>query len=217
MQSERLVHPAAVRLCHWLVALAVPVLIASGLEVFAAFPSFGDKMPPGDWPVPPVGLRLGGWLGGAWRWHLTFAWVLAGSSLVYAVYQLKTGNYHQVLFTPRDVSGVWPMIRHLLRPKPFQGDTYNPLQKLAYTVVIALLLVLLATGVALLKPVQLGWLVSLLGGFRLARMWHFAAMCGLLAFIPAHVLMVALHGWRNFASMWIGIDTTRSSTHALRP
>jgi len=30
-------------------------------------------------------------------------------------------------------------------------------------------------------------------------------MCALLAFIPVHVLMVALHGWRNFASMWIGI------------
>jgi hypothetical protein len=25
-----------------------------------------------------------------------------------------------------------------------------------------------------------------------------------LAFIPGHLLMVALHGWRNFASMWTG-------------
>jgi len=64
---------------------------------------------------------------------------------------------------------------------------------------------LVVTGAALHKPVQLSWLTTLLGGFRLARFWHFAAMCGLLAFIPAHVLMVALHGWRNFASMWIGI------------
>ena len=191
------------RVCHWLVALAVPVLIASGLEVFAAFPSFGDKSPPNEGPSSSMGLRLGGWLGGAWRWHLTFAWVLAGSSLVYAVYQLRTRNYRQVLFTPRDVFGLWPMIRHylLLGPKPSQRGTYNSLQKLAYTVVIALLLVLLGTRAALLKPVQLGWLAALLGGFRLARVWHFAAMCGLLAFIPAHVLMVALHGWRNFAAM----------------
>jgi Ni/Fe-hydrogenase b-type cytochrome subunit len=206
MQDERLLHPAAVRLCHWLVALAVPILIASGFEMFAAFPSFGDKIPADEWRVAPAGIRLGGWLGGAWRWHLTFAWVLAGSSLVYAVYQLKTGNYRQVLFSPRDVSGVWPMIRHYLLcgPKPFQRGAYNSLQKLAYTVVIVLLLLLLCTGAALHKPVQLGWLATLLGGFRLARFWHFAAMCGLLAFIPAHVLMVAIHGWRNFASMWIG-------------
>ena len=42
-------------------------------------------------------------------------------------------------------------------------------------------------GATLHKPVQLSWLATLLGGFRLARVWHFAAMCGLLAFISAHV------------------------------
>jgi thiosulfate reductase cytochrome b subunit len=52
--------------------------------------------------------------------------------------------------------------------------------------------------------VQLSWLVYGLGGFRLTRIWHFAAMCGLLAFIPGHLVMVALHGWRNFAGMWTG-------------
>ncbi|HEY6362664.1 MAG TPA: hypothetical protein VIX63_16245 [Vicinamibacterales bacterium] len=30
----------------------------------------------------------------------------------------------------------------------------------------------------------------------------FAAMRGLLAFIPGHLIMVFLHGWKNFASMW---------------
>jgi thiosulfate reductase cytochrome b subunit len=59
-------------------------------------------------------------------------------------------------------------------------------------------------GVALYKPVQLSWLVDGLGGFRLVRIWHFVAMCGLLAFIPGHLVMVVLHGWRNFASMWTG-------------
>jgi thiosulfate reductase cytochrome b subunit len=207
MQDERLDHPAVVRFCHWLVALAVPMLIASGLEVFAAFPSFADKIPASEWPVPPAALRLGGWLGGAWQWHLTFAWVLAATGLVYVAYQVTTGNYRQVLFTSRDVPGAWAMVRHyLLRaPKPSQRGTYNSLQKLAYTVAIALLVALVLTGAALHKPVQLSWLATLLGGFRLARVWHFAAMCGLLAFISAHVLMVALHGWRNFASMWIGI------------
>jgi len=49
-----------------------------------------------------------------------------------------------------------------------------------------------------------GWL----GGFRLTRIWHFAAMCGLLGFIPGHLVMVALHGWSNFASMWTGWKST---------
>jgi thiosulfate reductase cytochrome b subunit len=41
-------------------------------------------------------------------------------------------------------------------------------------------------------------------GFRLARVWHFAAMVGLVTFVPGHLLMVALHGWRNAASMVTG-------------
>lgn len=35
----------------------------------------------------------------------------------------------------------------------------------------------------------------------LARFRHFTAMCGLVAFVPGHLLMVALHGWNNFCSM----------------
>ncbi len=43
-----------------------------------------------------------------------------------------------------------------------------------------------------------------MGGFPRARIWHFLAMCGFLAFIPGHLLMVADHGWSNFASMLVG-------------
>jgi len=206
MRGERLEHPSLVRLCHWLTALAIPILAASGLEVFAAFPSFGDKIPQRDILVVPPAIRLGGWLGGALQWHFTFAWLLIGAGLVYAAFQMASGNYRQVLFTVRDAPGVWPMVRHyfLAGPKPPHHETYNPLQKLAYTTAIGLCVVIAVTGLALYKPVQLSILVAALGGMRLVRVWHFAAMCGLLAFVPGHVVMVALHGWANFASMWTG-------------
>lgn len=205
-RRARLEHPYIVRMCHWIGALAVVLLIMSGLEIFAAFPSFGEKVPQVDLIVPPAAVRLGGWLGGALQWHLTFAWLLVTSGVVYLVYQIVSGNIWQVCFARHDVRGVWPMARHyfLFGPKPPQHETYNPLQKLAYTSVIGFGVVLAVTGAALYKPVQLSWLVSLLGGFRLTRVWHFAAMCGLLAFIPGHLVMVALHGWRNFSSMWTG-------------
>jgi thiosulfate reductase cytochrome b subunit len=29
-------------------------------------------------------------------------------------------------------------------------------------------------------------------------------MCGLLAFVPGHLIMVALHGWDNFVSIFTG-------------
>jgi len=206
MAGTLLEHPATVRLCHWFGAIAAIVMVGSGLEIFVAFPSFGDKIPERDFFVPPAALRIGGWLAGALLWHLTFAWLLTGAGAIYLAYQLVSGNYKQVLFAAGDVPGVWPMVRHyfLFGPKPSERATYNPLQKLAYTVVIALGILLVVSGFALYKPVQLSPLVAALGGFRAVRIWHFAAMCGLVAFIPGHLVMVALHGWSNFASMWTG-------------
>lgn len=206
MPFRMLEHPAITRVCHWTFALAVLVLIGSGLEVFAAFPAFAEKMPQADLFEPPPALRIGGWLGGALQWHFTFAWLLTVAMAIYFGYQLLTRRGRQVWFAASDVRGVWPMVRHylLLGPEPTMTDTYNPLQKLAYSVALFLIVVSLVTGFALYKPVQLSWLLYGLGGFRLTRLWHFAAMCGLLAFVPGHVVMVAVHGWRNFAGMWTG-------------
>jgi len=199
-------HPPIVRACHWIIALSLAVLIPSGVEVFAAFPSFGDKVPQADLFVPPSALRLGGWLGGALQWHFTFAWLLTIAMASYIAYQAITRNGRQVLFVRRDVHGVWPMVRHyfLFGPKPANREIYNPLQKMAYSIVIVLAVISIVTGFALYKPVHLSWLANAMGGFRLVRVWHFAAMCGVLAFIPGHLVMVALHGWKNFAGMWTG-------------
>jgi Ni/Fe-hydrogenase b-type cytochrome subunit len=199
-------HSGIVRFCHWLTAITLTVMIASGLEVFRAFPSFGGKIPEKDFPAVPRSITLGGGLGGGLQWHFTFMWLFVGAGVLYVGYQVLSGHYRQVLFTLRDVPGVWPMVRHyfLFGPKPPVRGTYNPLQKLAYTSTICFGILSVASGVALYKPVQLHWLVLLLGGFRLARIWHFVAMCGFLSFIPGHLLMVALHGRNNFSSMLTG-------------
>jgi len=38
-------HPLAVRLCHWVNAISLFVMVGSGLQIFRAFPSFGAKIP----------------------------------------------------------------------------------------------------------------------------------------------------------------------------
>lgn len=203
----RLEHPWAVRLAHWTNAVAVTVLTMSGLRIFAAFPSFGGKVPQTDLiDTIPNAVTIGGWLGGALQWHFTFMWVFAGAATLYVVTQVVSGHYRTVLFMPADVPGVWPMVRHyfLFGPKPPQHSQYNPLQKLAYTSTLGLGLVSLITGLVMFKPVQFPALAALLGGYHTARVLHFAAMCGLLAFIPGHLVMVALHGWSNFAAMITG-------------
>ena len=120
----------------------------------------------------------------------------------------------QVVVSRRDLPGVVPMLRHYLRgaPKPAFAGTYNPLQKLAYTVVAALLLLQALSGLALWRPAQLSLLVTLFGGFQGVRLVHFVAMCALLAFVPLHLLMVALAGWRNLKRMVVGFDTAVSDS-----
>jgi thiosulfate reductase cytochrome b subunit len=199
-------HPWLVRLTHWSTAVSVTVLTLSGLRIFSAFPSFGPKIPQSDLFDPSHLVTLGGWLGGALQWHFTFMWIFMGAGVLYAASQLLTGHFRTVLFVPRDLPGVWPMARHyfLFGPKPRLTQPYNPLQKLAYTTTLACGALSMATGLVLYKPAQLSGLAWVFGGFHWTRVWHFAAMCGLLAFIPGHLVMVALHGWSNFAAMFTG-------------
>jgi len=199
-------HPLPIRITHWVNAIALFVMITSGLRIFRAFPSFGPKIPEKVLLDIPKSLTIGGWLGGALQWHFTFMWLFAGSGVIYVLYQVFSGHFRTMLFTPRDIPGVWPMARHyfLFGPKPPATGQYNPLQKLAYTSTIGFGALSLLTGIVLYKPAQFAWLAFLFGGFHLTRIWHFGAMCGFLSFIPGHLIMVALHGWSNFVSMLSG-------------
>ena len=200
-------HPWFVRFLHWSNAIALVVMVSSGLQIFSAFPSFGAKIPQRDLiEAVPEAITLGGWLGGALQWHFTFMWVFAVGGMWYVAAQLATGHVRTVIFTRRDVSGVWPMARHyfLFGPKPRATGQYNALQKLAYTSAVLLGVLMVWTGAVMYKPAQLSALGLPFGGYHRARLVHFLAMCGLLAFIPGHLVMVALHGWDNFRSIVTG-------------
>jgi len=199
-------HPWPIRLAHWVNAVALFVMVGSGFQIFRAFPSFGAKIPQKDLLNWPAAFALGGWLGGGLEWHLTFMWIYLATGLFYLAYQILTGHYRQILFVPGDIRGVWPMARHyfLFGPKPPVTEPYNPLQKLAYTSVIGLGVLSVLTGLAVWKPVQFSWLARLMGGFHLARLWHFLVLWGILFFVAGHLVMVILHGWNNFLSMLTG-------------
>ena len=75
-------HPWIVRFAHWLNAISLFVLIGSGLRIFLAFPSLGPRIPQKDFfiQVPPA-FTIGGWLGGALQWHLTFVWIFVEAGI----------------------------------------------------------------------------------------------------------------------------------------
>ncbi len=199
-------HPLFVRLTHWINGVSLIILIMSGLEIFSAFPSFGEKIPQTDLVAIPAVFRMGGWLGGAIQWHFTFMWIFIATGVIYLFFGFLTGYYKKVLFSRKDIKDLLPMIKHyfLFKPKPKQTQSYNALQKLAYTLVIVLAVTSTITGILLYKPVQFSFIVYLCGGFKLVRLWHFIAMCGFLFFIIGHIVMVILHGWSNFLSIFVG-------------
>lgn len=199
-------HPLFVRLTHWLNALSLAILIMSGLEIFSAFPSFAEKIPQVNLINIPSVFRLGGWLGGAIQWHFTFMWVFIITGIFYLFLCFFTGYWKTIFFLPKDIKGLLPMIKHyfFFKPKPPQIETYNALQKFAYTIVVILGIFSIITGILLYKPIQFSFIVYLLGGFKLVRLWHFLTMCFFLFFITGHIIMVILHGWGNFLSIIIG-------------
>jgi Ni/Fe-hydrogenase b-type cytochrome subunit len=186
-----------VRLTHWVNALALTIMVGSGLRIFNAYPAFarrGDTFccyPFEHTPIPAA-LTFGGWLAGARNWHFAAMWVLVLNGIVYLAFVYLHGEWRDL--TPRrgDARDAWEMVKFYLfvrRDHPRQGK-HNALQKLAYFALLVLGVVAVLTGLAIWKPVQLGWLTALFGGYVWARYWHFLAMVGLVALTVGHVFMV---------------------------
>lgn len=194
-------HHGIVRLSHWLNAVFLTGMIGSGLQIYAAFPHIGSKNAvlgvPNPFDSDKIGglsetIRLGGWLAGGLRWHFTLAWPFVLTGLAYLIFLAVSGEWRKLLFRPRDVPGAVQMTRYYLRLRkdhPPQGK-HNPLQKAAYTTAILLAVLSVLTGFAIAKPIQLGWLTALFGGYELARYWHFVVVWAFTLFTIMHVIMV---------------------------
>src|SRR5882672_9024201 len=145
------VHPLVVRVTHWINALGVLIMVASGWRIYNASPLFPFRI--------PNELTLGGWLAGALQWHFAAMWLLVLNGLVYVVYGMVSGHFR----------------RKLLPLSP-----------------LVVLPALVASGLAIWKPVQLYWLASLMGDYEGARLLHFFAMAAVVLIVVVHVAMVAL-------------------------
>jgi thiosulfate reductase cytochrome b subunit len=179
------VHPLIVRIAHWVNALAILVMVASGWRIYNAFPLF-------DFSFPDE-LTLGGWLAGALQWHFAAMWVLALNGLIYVAYGVLSGHFRRKLL-PISPRALVADVLAALRGRLSHADlsVYNAAQRAAYLAAILLAAGLIASGLVIWKPVQLYWLGSLMGDYEGARLLHFFCMAGLVAFVLVHVAMVLL-------------------------
>lgn len=200
-RSARREQPWPTRLTHWTAVVAIVAMAGSGVQIWTAYPYLGPRGAAYAWfplqgLMPPTALRFGGWLAGARHVHFAFAWVFLVNALVYVGYGVFSGEWRRRVFSPRrDAKNAIATAPHYVhvRPDPGHAGLYNGLQRLAYSGAVALGLVLLVSGVAIRKPVQLHFLAWAFGGYDGARAAHFLALIGLAAFTVGHVVMVAAH------------------------
>ena len=181
----RPIHPLWMRVSHWLNAVAVLILIASGWRIYNAAPFF-------DFTIPD-GITLGGWLGGALQWHFAAMWLLVGNGLFYLAMNVLTQRLARTFF-PLSPRAVLNDLMAALRGRLSHADPrhYNSVQRLAYLFVMVDVLVIVLSGLVLWKSVQFPVLRELLGGYEAARRVHFVGMALLVGFIAVHLVMVAL-------------------------
>jgi thiosulfate reductase cytochrome b subunit len=179
------IHPLWLRLTHWINALAVLILVASGWRIYNADPLFDFRF--------ADALTLGGWLAGALQWHFAAMWVLAANGLVYLLVNLASGRLWR-RFLPITPGAVFADLEDALRGRLAHADPrhYNAVQRVAYLFVILASVLVVISGLVLWKSVQFPLLRELLGGYETARYVHFFAMAGLVAFVAVHLVMVAL-------------------------
>ena len=190
------VHPGVVRVTHWINAVAIFIMVTSGWQIYNAAPIWNFTI--------PDQLTIGEWLAGALQWHFAAMWLLLANGLVYLGYGIFGGHFRRRLL-PVSPKAVISDVFAALHGRLSHGDlsVYNAAQKSAYLALILAIMVLVLSGLAIWKPVQLQELTALFGGYEGARIAHFLAMALTVFIVFVHVLMVALVP-KTFPSMITG-------------
>jgi thiosulfate reductase cytochrome b subunit len=193
----RAAHPLQVRVMHWVGAAAIITMMLSGWEIYNASPSLPFTFP--GWAT------LGGWLAGAIAWHISAMWVLFADGLAYLGYGVFSGHFRRDI-RPSGVRALFSTLGAALSFRlPHRLGHYNAVQRLLYTGVVLAVCVQVATGLAIWKPVQLGWLAGFFGGYPVARGIHLAMMLCIAGFLVVHLALVALFP-RTLVSMLTSVE-----------
>jgi thiosulfate reductase cytochrome b subunit len=147
------------------------------------------------------------------HWALAYLFMLNGA--LYLVGLVAGGGWRALLPRRTDLAESVAMIRYYLGvipmaiqrrpwPHPAIHSKYNALQRAAYFSMPIFGALVVLSGWAMHKPVQLGWLERLFVNYDGARLVHFACLLTLGSFVVPHVILVIADGWDTFRSMVVG-------------
>ena len=154
----------------------------------------------------------------ALRLHWALAYLFMLNGVLYLVGLIAGGGWRALLPRGTDVQDSLRMVRFYLGvipmtilrrpwPHPAVRGKYNALQRAAYFSMPVFGTLVVLSGWAMHKPVQLGVLERMFVSYDGARIVHFACMLALGAFIVPHVALVIADGWDTFRSMVTGWST----------
>jgi thiosulfate reductase cytochrome b subunit len=191
-------HPLGLRILHWTNAVAILIMICSGIKIYGDSPIFSWLTFPnaitlgGD---PDIAFRFHGNAGqsGALQWHFLGMWIVVLNGSAYLIYGIVTGRLRRMLLPirPREIIDT---IRDAMRFHLSHDDitVYNGVQKLLYVGIILIAIVEVLAGLAIWKPVQFSSLAWLFYSFQGARLVHFFGMTAIVAFLAVHVSLALL-------------------------
>ena len=210
-------HPLAIRWFHWINFPVLTIMIWSGLLIYWANDvykiGFGDTtllkfFPNSFYQALSIPFRLSEGM----AYHFVFMWLFFLNGIAYVLYTAISGEWKLLMPDRRSFKEAWQVLLHDLHVRksapPVTGK-YNAAQRIAYTAIIFMGIGSILTGLAIYKPVQLGWLCSLLGGYKFARILHFALTIGYALFFLVHIFQVILAGWNNFQAMITGFEVKK--------
>lgn len=197
-EPGRKLHPAPLRIMHWVNAFAILIMIGSGWAIYNPQPIFPSiKFPAflliGGDPATSFKLNGDGGYGGALQWHFAAMWLVVLNGVAYILYGLASGRFWRKLL-PISPSEVVTEVGKALSFDLKHDDItkYNAVQKLLYIGIILTLILQVTAGLALWKPVQFSGVVWLLGGFQGVRLVHFLGMSAICLFLVIHVSLALI-------------------------
>lgn len=213
-------HSLAIRWMHWINFPLLALMIYSGVLIYWA-----DSQHEGLNAHRVYRVGLGGWtlfrLFPPWfynsldlkfqlvkglGYHFFFMWFFALNGVIYVLYTLFSGAWRDLVPNRSSFTEAIEVTLHDLglRKNHLPRSKFNGAQRLAYTGVILMGAGSLLTGLAIYKPTQIHVITALLGGYEMARWFHFWLTIAYVGFFLVHVAQVIRAGWNSFRAMIIG-------------